>query len=209
MVELKSFLPRLLPNVMGCTEPLALQALLDSAIEFSRRSLAVTTRLEPIPVEANIADYELQPPAQTAISQVLKVWVEGELLSAAPYETATATAPHKGTPRHFYGQEIDENFYVTLLPTPDKTIADALVARVALQPTRSATRVHDILYDRHAEGVVYGAMAILMAIADQPFTDTIMAGAASAKARALANNARFEAMHGRVQSSLSVRMRAF
>ena len=46
MIPLSAFFPRLLPNVLGCPEPLAQQALLDSAIEFCSRSLAVTTTLD-------------------------------------------------------------------------------------------------------------------------------------------------------------------
>lgn len=209
MVELKSFLPRLLPNVIGCPEPLALQALLDSSIEFCHRSQVLTTTLDPISVRENIAAYELDTPDQTTVDQVLKVWYDGALMSPAPYETATALFNPDGAPRYFFGEDVDEVFQLTLLPTPDKTVRSGLRVRVSLRPTRAATEVFDILYERHIEGIVAGAIGILMATPDQSFTDLAMAGAQTTKARALANNARFEAMHGRVQSSLGVRMRAF
>lgn len=209
MVELKSFLPRLLPNVIGCPEPLALQALLDSSIDFCHRSQVLTYLLDPISVRENVSTYELDTPAQTTVDQVLKVWYDGNLMSSAPYETATALFNPDGVPRYFYGQDVDETFTVNLLPTPDKTVRNGLLVRVSLRPTRAATEVFDILYERHMDGIVAGALGILMATPDQSFTDLAMAGAQTTKARALANNARFEAMHGRVQSSLSVRMRAF
>lgn len=209
MVELKSFLPRLLPNVIGCPEPLALQALLDSSIEFCHRSQVLTTMLDAVSVVANVDKYELDTPDQTAIDQVLKVWYDGNLMSPAPFETATALFNPDGAPRYFYGQDIDEVFTLSLLPTPDKTVRNGLQVRVSLRPTRAATKVHDILYERHIDGIVAGALGILMSTPDQSFTDLAMAGAQTVKARALANNARFEAMHGRVQSSLGVRMRAF
>lgn len=209
MVELKSFLPRLLPNVIGCPEPLAIQALLDSSIEFCHRSQVLMQMLDPITVREGIAVYELDTPSQTAVDQVLKVWYDGTLMSAAPYEMATALFNPDGAPRYFFGQEIDETFVLSLLPTPDKTVRNGLQVRVSLRPTRAATQVFDVLYERHLEGIVAGALGILMATPDQSFTDLAMAGAQTVKARALANNARFEAMHGRVQSSLSVRMRTF
>lgn len=210
MVNLSNFFPRLLPYVVGCPEPLAQQALLDSAIEFCRRSQVVTTNLDPITVREGVSNYELDSPSnQVVVDQVLKVWYDSTLMSAAPYETATALFNPAGAPRYFFGQEIDEVFTLTLLPAPDKTVRNGLLVRASLRPTRAATQVYDILYDRHIEGVVAGAMGILMATPDQPFTDMTMAGAQEIKARALANNARFDAMHGRVQSSLSVRMRAF
>lgn len=209
MVELKSFLPRLMPNVIGCPEPLALQALLDSSIAFCHRSQVLTHMANPISVAKGTANYEIDAPSQTAVSQVLKLWHDGNLLSPAPYETATALFSPEGAPRYYFGQEIDEIFNLTLLPTPDKNLTDGLQARVSLRPTRAATRVYDVLYERHLEAIVAGAMGILMATPDQSFTDFAMAGAQSVKAQALANNARSEAMRGRVQSSLSVRMRAF
>lgn len=210
MVNLSNFFPRLLPYVVGCPEPLAQQALLDSAIEFCRRSQVVTTNLDLITVREGVANYELDSPSnQVSIDQVLKVWYDGTLMSAAPYETATALFNPAGAPRYFFGQEIDETFTLTLLPAPETTVRNGLLVRASLRPTRNATQVYDILYDRHIEGVVAGAMGILMSIPEQPFTDMKMAGVQEIKARALANNARFDAMHGRVQSSLSVRMRAF
>lgn len=210
MVNLSQFFPRLLPYVVGCPEPLAQQALLDSAIEFSRRSQVVTANLDFVTVIEGTSNYELDAPNnQVAIDQVLKVWYDGTLMSPAPFETATALFNPAGAPRYFYGQEIDEVFNLSLLPAPERTVRNGLLVRVSLRPTRSATQVYDILYDRHVEGVVAGAMAILMAIPDQPFSDLKMAMVQEAKARALANNARFDSMHGRVQSSLSVRMRSF
>src|SRR5574343_1749686 len=90
VVTLESFLPRMLPNAVGCTEPLALQALLDSAIEFCHRSVVVTATLDPMVVQADVSTYPLDLPAGTAVEHVLRVWYRGNLLSAAPYETATA-----------------------------------------------------------------------------------------------------------------------
>lgn len=209
MVNLSQFFPRLLPYVVGCPEPLAQQALLDSAIEFCHRSLVVTAMLDPVTIVAGTSTYELDLPAQTAVEQVLDVWRDGTRIEPSPYETTTNLYRTPATPQYYYGQDIDEVFNLSLLPSPDTTIANGLRVRVALRPTRSATKVHDILYDRFAEGIVAGALGILMTVADEPFTNPTAAAAQTVKARMLANNARFDAMHGRVQSSLSVRMRAF
>lgn len=210
MVNLSQFFSRLMPYVVGCPEPLAQQALLDSAIEFSRRSQVVTTQLDPVTVRADVATYEFDAPSgQVEVDQVLKVWLDGELLPPAPYEHAVEVFAAPSSPSYVYGQSIDEVFTLTLLPPPDKTIRNGLAARVSLRPTRSATQVYDILYDRHAEGIVAGALAALMAVPEQPFTNMPLSQVHAVKARALANNARFDAMHGRVQSSLSVRMKRF
>lgn len=209
MVNLTSFLPRLLPYVPGCSEPLALQALLDSAIDFCNTASAVSVTLDPITVVDGIATYELETPTGTGVTTVQKVWYDNTILTAIPYESATARGNPDGTPRYYYGEYVDEVYCITLLPTPEKTKANGLIVRAALTPTRSATQVHELLFDRYLEGVIAGAISIICAVPDQPFTDLKMAQANAVKARAEAAKARGEIMHGNVQSSMSVKMRAF
>jgi hypothetical protein len=210
VVELSRFLPRLLPYVVGCTEPLAKQALLDSAIDFCSRTNVVSITLDPITVLQGVSTYELDTPAQTGVSAVQRVWYEGKILAPAPYEQATELYNQpNGSPRFYYGEYVDEVYSITLTPAPDRKIVNGMRVRVSLTPTRTATQVHDILFDRYAEGIVHGALAILAAVPDQPFTDPVMAGASAIKARAETAIARGEAMHGNVQSSLSVKMRPF
>lgn len=209
MIPLSAFFPRLLPSVIGCPEPLAQQALLDSAIEFCGRSLAVTTTLDAITLTAGADSFELDTPKNTTIAQVLNLWYDGRELDAAPYAQATAISTSNGDPRYFYGEDLDEAFNITLMPAPDRTVAGGVIVRVALKPTRSATAVHDTLFERYAPAIVDGAMAILMSTPDQSFSDETKAQLMAVRARGAANNARTDAMHGRVQSSLSVKMRAF
>lgn len=210
MVNLSQFFPRLMPYVVGCPEPLAQQALLDAAIEFCTKSNAVSVMLDPVTTISGIATYEIDTPSQTGVSAVLKLWHDGNLILPLPFEQATSLFNNpNGSPRFFFGQYVDEAFCVTLLPTPDKTVANGLRMRAALTPTRSATQVHDILYDRYADAIVQGAISTLCAVPDQPFTDLPQAAAAAMRFRAEANLARGEIMHGNVQSSLSVKMRAF
>lgn len=210
MVNLSQFYPRLLPYVVGCPEPLAQQALLDAAIEFCNKSNAVSVMIDPITPVKGIATYEIETPAQTGVSTVLKLWYDGKLTPSIPYEQALSLFNNpEGTPRFFFGEYVDEVYSITLLPTPEKTIANGLRLRVALTPTRSATQVHDILFDRYADAIVHGAISILCTVPDQPFTDLKQAAASSVRFRAEANLARGEIMHGNVQSSLSVKMRSF
>lgn len=199
-----------MPYVIGCPEPLAKQALLDAAIEFCNKSHAVSVSLDPITVLEGVSTYELDTPSQTGIATVLKLWYEGNIITPIPYESATALFNHpNGTPRYYYGQYVEEAFSVTLLPNPEKTVVDGLRLRVALTPNRDATKVHDILFDRYVDDIVQGAISILCAVPDQPFTDVAQATVAAVRARAGANLARGEIMHGNVQSSISVKMRVF
>jgi hypothetical protein len=210
VVPLSRFLPRLLPYVVGCPEPLAQQALLDSAIDFCQRTSAVSVTLDPITVIKNIPTYEIETPAQTSVGTVQKVWYEGKLVLPAAYEQAIEIYDKpNGTPRFFFGQYVDEVYSLTLVPNPEKTSPNGLIVRAALTPTRTATQVHDLLFDRYVDAIVHGAIYQLCAIPDQPFTNLPQAAASALKARAEVSLARGEAMHGNVQSSKSVKMRAF
>jgi hypothetical protein len=209
VIPLSAFFPRLLPSVIGCPEPLAQQALLDSAIEFCERSLAVTTTLDAVTLAAGEASFEVETQRNTTIAQVLNLWFDGRQIDPSPYSEATEIASTNGEPRYFYGQDIDEIFNITLMPAPDRTVQGGVIVRAALKPTRTATTVHNILFERHAQAIVDGALAILMAIPDQSFSNDQKAMVMGSSARAKANAARTDALYGRVQSSMSVKMRAF
>ena len=209
MVPISAFFPRLLPSVLGCPEPLAQQALLDSAIEFCGRSLAVTTTLDAVTLREGLASFEVETPTNTTIAQVLNLWFDGREIAPSAYTDATDTSASKGEPRYFFGEDIDEVFNITLLPAPDRTVRGGVIVRAALKPTRSATTVHNILFERYSPAIVDGALAILMAIPDQQFSNEQKAMVMGSSARAKANAARTDALHGRVQSSMSVKMRSF
>jgi hypothetical protein len=209
VIPLSAFFPRLLPSVVGCPEPLAQQALLDSAIEFCSRSLAVTTTLDAVTLREGLASFEVETPVNTTIAQVLNLWFDGTEIESAPYAQATNMSDIPGTPRYFYGEDIDETFNITLLPAPDRTVAGGVIVRAALKPTRTARTVHNVLFERYAQAIVDGAQAILLAIPDQSFSDEAKAQVMAVRARSGANHARTDAMHGRVQSSISVKMRVF
>lgn len=209
MVNLTSFLPRLLPNVMGCSEPLALQALLDSAIDFCGNSLAVVQTLDPITVPSGTASFELDVPAQTSVAQVMNVWFDGMLIGPQPQFQATDVAGTNGTPRYYYGEEIDEAYSLTFMPAPDVTVSNGTVVRVALKPTRNATTVPTVLFERYVDAIVAGAQAILHGTQDQPYSNEQKALFMARVARSKTSAARVDALHGRVVSSMSVQMRAF
>jgi hypothetical protein len=209
VVPISAFFPRLLPNVVGCPEPLAQQAVLDSAIDFCSRSLAVTATLDAVTLCKGEASFELETPKNTTIAQVLNLWFDQHEVEPAPYAQVTDITRGTGTPRRYYGEDIDEVFNITLLPAPDRVVTHGVVVRAALKPKRSATAVPSVLFERHAQAIVDGARAILLNIPDQSFSDLLMAQALATKARFAANHARTDALYGRVQSSMRVQMRAF
>ena len=209
MVELSVFFPRLIPTVMGVSEPLAQQALIDSAILFCDQSLAVTATLDAVTVPIGTSAIELETPDQTTVAQVLYVWFDKQLLNAQPFGQMTNIFRQDGQPEDYVVEYIDEVANLILYPAPNKQIKSGLLVRAALRPTRDATQVHDILYQRYVEAIIAGAQMYLHNMPDQAWTDYGRAQQCGVLARALANRARGDMMMGRAQSSMTVQMREF
>lgn len=209
MVNISEFFPRLIPNVMGCSEPLAQQALVDAAITFCDQSLAVTVDLDPVTIPVGSTAIELETPDQTTVAQVLYAWYDKKVLNAVPYGQFTDIYRPNATPTDYTVEYLDEVANLRVYPAPSVAVPNGLVVRVALRPTRAATQLHDILFQRYVDGIVCGAQAILCAIPDQPFTNIDRSVSMGQRARAAANQARADMMFGRVQSSMSVMMRGF
>ncbi|NBP80054.1 hypothetical protein EBU58_04925 [bacterium] len=194
---------------MGVSEPLAQQALIDSAIAFCDQSLAVTVTLSPITVPVGISSIELDTPDNTSVAQILYVWYDKRLMSPVPYGQMTDIYRQDGTPTDYTIEYIDEVANLMVYPAPNERVTNGLVVRCALRPSRDATEVHDILYHRYADGIIYGAQSILFSMPDQPWTDVGRAQQCGVTARARANQARADMLFGRVQSSMTVQMREF
>lgn len=209
MVPVTSFFSRLLPNVIGCPEPLATQALLDSAIAFCEQSLAVQTDLDPVDLKAGTRRYELDLPSQSELSQVLRVWANDRPLVAVPSAMVVERSGQQGEPLYYYNRDVDEVVVLHLFPTPDKDVPGGLVVRVATRPTRNATQVHSSLFKEWTEVIVDGALARLHDMPGQPFTNEAKAMLLSQRVRSQTNAARVEALRGRAVSSMSVTMRPF
>lgn len=207
MIPVSKFMTRLMPLVIGCPEPLAQQALVDSAVAFCERSLVLAQTLDPVTTRAGIDTYDFNLPQGQVVSTVLRAWYNGDPIYALP----TAAAPHmvttEGAPRYFFGWDTDEGFAVRLRPVPD--VAGELVIRVALKPVREATQLHLALYNDWIEPVIDGAAARVKAIPDQHYTDLAVAALLLAKARVAANSARVDGVYGKAQAESSVVMRPF
>lgn len=209
MVPVSDFLTRLNPNAIGCPEPLARQALIDSAIAFCEQSLAIQYDINPISVVEGQRDYTLVLPTDTELAQVVRVWHNGKMLAAAPVFMVSQVDDTKGVPVCFYMLDIAEAPGIRVYPTPDKSISSGLVVRAALRPTRSAENVHSALFTNWADVIVDGALARIYGTPDQDFTNEAKAIVLEQKVRAKTNTARVESLRGRAVSSLRVTMRAF
>ena len=207
MIPTTAFLPRLLPYLIGCPQPMALQALVDSAISFCEASLVIRQRLDRQLTALGQAEFDIGATSQQTVTRVLKVWLDGVEIYAAAADTVDDQVITPARPRTFYTLPDDSGLMAVLYPVPDR--AYTLDVEAALKPTRDATSLHSDLFDTWLEGVVEGAKARLMAIPDQPFSNPAAAQFSALQAASMAKKARIEGAFGRVQGSLSIRPRPF
>ena len=205
MIAVSEFFPRLMPYVMGCPEPMAAQALVDSAIAFCNDSLAAHTLLDAQKTQINSPEFDISLPTGLAASRVLRVWVNGREIPGAAADWIQDDLATLGQPCMFYTRQTDSALAALLYPTPDA--AYTLKVEVATRPTRSAKSFENELFDLWMDPIIEGAKARLMAIPDQPFTNPGGAGAAASNAMYLSRRARIEASYGRVRASSRVRAR--
>lgn len=205
MKSLSTFLPRLLPHVLACPEPLAEQALIDSAIDFCEKSTVIRYIPDVVDTVVGQATYDLDLPPNTDFSRVVYLRVNGcELSPVLTEEQPVPDAANMGPTRYFISQNDDE-LLLHLYPTPDKVmpIEMSLVTR----PTRNARQVADDLYTYWQEAVVAGALYRLMSVPGNAFSNEVSAMYYGKQAHMLCHNARNESNIGRVVGSLDVRQR--
>lgn len=207
MILTTAFLPRLLPYLTGCPQPMALQALVDSAISFCEDSLVLRQRLDRQLTALGQAEFDIGVAAPQTVTRILKVWLDGVEIYGAAADTVNDPDITPARPRAFYTRPDDTGLIAVLYPVPDR--AYTLDVEVALKPTRSAASLHSDLFETWLDSIVAGAKARLMVIPDEPFSDPVAAQFYARQAAHMAKKARTESALGRVRGSLSIKPRMF
>lgn len=198
MKKLEYFMPRLLPWCASVPEPLAYQALIDSAIRFCEESNVVRYISDPITVVAGVGDYDLDLPQYTDLSRVLAVWY-----GTGPFDPRTMNGP-----TNWLVTDIGQ---LTVFPTPAQALDPGhwMFIEVATKPSRTATVVADQLYTDWVDGVVGGAISRLCSTPDQPWSNDANAAKGEALYLRTKGAARIESSKGRVRRDTVVRPRPF
>lgn len=179
MRTVASFLPFVVPYLPGVSDPMAEQAIVSACIEFCGRSLLVqNTSVENAVVGES--DVDVEEPAMMALVKVLAVYhLDAELKSraremvlrgtAARGEAIAGVTSTTGTPTEWFNRD-PSSPVVSVYPAPSEAATAAFTIVAAHQPTRTATKVADVLFDDYAEDIAAGAIARLLLMPAQPFT---------------------------------------
>jgi hypothetical protein len=206
MLSIDQFFPRVLPYVVGCSEPLARQAVLDSAIKYCEKTLILRQPLDNFNTIKGLTSYELEPPSrQMRVARVLSVSIDGKEIKGIFEEDVPLLSDMEGKPTGFYTSRVDSEFVLNLFPKPDRKYKVNVV--VALAPTRTATYIEDDLFNIWAEGITAGAIAYLAKIPNMPFTNPEVAMMKEMEASKHMQESRVESYYGRIRGGTRVKSR--
>lgn len=215
MKNYEEFFSWVLPEVAGCPEIAALQAVRDATIQFSEQSLIHQVDHDPITVIAKTCDYDLESPlADHRIVKVMKAFYKGkELTPIGPDQISDPAVynssiggytPSYASPTSFAQKDAAS---ISLVPIPDQTIASAITMRVALAPSRNSNFCEDFIFEQWVEVISAGAVSKLQLSSGRPYSNPQAALANQSRFMAGTNVARSRAVRGFNRSSLSVQLR--
>jgi hypothetical protein len=171
----ESYLADVLPDVPGVPEAAAILAIRNTAIDFCIKTRIWRETLAAVNVVAAQANYVCAPATpNTSIVTVLYGWLSDQPLNGPmsdddldmrgfQWRTQTSDTPDSFT--------LPDPGTMRLIGIPTANIAAALVARVALKPTQTATDASDFLFNDWHEEIGHGAKARLMAIPNKEWSN--------------------------------------
>jgi len=172
-VAYEAFLPYVLPLVPHVPEPTAVIAIRNACIDFCRGSLFLEQTMDPISTAAGVADYEIDVPMGTVLTQVVSLYHQAlPLVRRSVSELASMYGRDwqdlSGVPKSWVQLNPTE---VKLVLTPDKSEANALTGIIAVTPSRSSTTVDEQVFERYVEPIAQGAASKMLGIPGQPFSN--------------------------------------
>lgn len=211
LVDLAEFYDEIARECPGAPDPT-----LDNTIRHAARELCMRTQiwredLDPMTTVKNRATYELESPTdQARIVALITARHHDNRLTPKSAVELNALCPTwrdavSDTAQHFVS---DTPTTLTLYPAPSKTEVRAITElRAALQPTYAATQLPGILLEDHIEAIAHGALARLLRIPKQDWTDYALAGEYAALFRQDIVDAEIRALKGYQNTEVVVEAR--
>lgn len=206
-------LPQVLPDVAGCPDLAAVNALRNAAIEFCSKTHAWNAVLAGIALVDGTQAYTI--PAQGDGARgvaVLWGWCNGREVKGAPLSEIMAAMPDWQTaigPTPIYLSQAAGADGVTVYPSPMNSNGALLQLRVAFAPGLTSTGVPDAVGNDYFETIVAGAKARLMLTAGKAWSNPAMGVLAAQKFASDLVDVRIRVLHDMSVGSLTVQARPF
>ncbi len=165
------FYPHVLPDVLGCPNPVMERALCDAAREFLLASKA-WQETEEFTADGTENRFDFDLPSQTELIQVVRGSVANRELKI--YGVNKLPPDHAERSACLHGlYHASEDEYM-LFPTP--SAGQVVSLTIAVRPLSTGFGVGDDVFKKHVEAIAAGAKARLLKKPRQPWTDIESAG---------------------------------
>jgi len=208
MKPLTDFLPEVLPSVIGCPVPLAVNAVRNSVIEFLTESTILDQRIE-IALVPGEPTYPVDAATGTSPTLFLRGYLDepGRIVQpTSPTEMDALLGnwrSEQGAPRRAFLASSS----LTVYPVP--VDAGTLYADFAYTVDRTASQVADEMVDTWAEAIAAGALRRLLIVPGTPWANPEMAAFFGAQFNTAIDKAKIDKLRGATVGSLRVSPRAF
>ena len=173
IVPYTQWLPYVQVNVPDCPKALIVEAIRQKVIEFCQRSLFLRQELDGFYTVANDNEYDLSPPVDNNIAQLLMLKVNKRELEPKTQddmeEIYQEWRDQSGEPQYFFLKNTNT---AILVPKPIGVYPVRIL--VALKPTQAAQGVDEIIFEEYKDAIKHGALAYLMLMAEKTWSNPNM-----------------------------------
>ncbi len=173
IVPYTQWLPYVQVNVPDCPKALIVEAIRQKVIEFCQRSLFLRQELDGFYTVADDNEYDLSPPVDNNIAQLLMLKVNKRELEPKTQddleEIYQEWRDQEGQPSYFFLKNTNT---AILVPKPMGVYPVRLL--VALKPTQAAQGVDEIIYEEYKDAIKHGALSYLMLMAEKTWSNPNM-----------------------------------
>ena len=184
MALLSSMFSSLLMDVPGAPQPLCIRELRHSLERFCTQSLAWQYTTSPVLVmdgEDGVllpgvnggADLTFDLPTGSVLVKILDAVYDGSPLEPSSFALMDYKQPKWRSATSAMPKFIETLTGCTLVPEPSGE--QSFYARVALKPAFDATTIDDTLFAHYRQHIIYGALATLLALPGQKWTNPELA----------------------------------
>ena len=199
----EAFFPLVLPEVIGCPDPLLAQQVVMVSNHFCTETGVWDEIQDPIPTPAGQTEYEIDAPTSDSyVVRVVDVWHNNLALKAEQIKNPRID---EVKPTGYHAAK--ERGSITLNGKPQQ--GDVLVIRAVYAPKLTSKNLPDLLMQRYAYAIACGAKARLMAIPGQLWSNPAVSAFYRTEYDNAVIDARIDMERDNVPDSLRVKPRLF
>lgn len=205
-ISFTSMLDDVLPDLSGCSIPLATNAIRNAVIEFYKKTQIKTANIVPITLIPNVNSYALGVENDLQIIAVKNIYLDSILLAPISGVALDGAYQHMvDSMGSVIGYQLDYGNTIHVYRKPDKT--GILNGKVAVAPNTQAVEMDTDLYYLYSEAIAAGAKARLMSIPKKPYSDSATAMMYRQQFSEAMRDAKWRALKGNTLAEMKVQAR--